>query len=246
MLPFENKMQISRGKEELSVTVESKKSRAVQFISWGMVVFWMAVIFWFSSHPADESVRWSVGVMRLGGEVLSNWQWVGLIVFIILYHLFLIWLARMSAPLVVKILLFSVFILISLGIVYVLYTTIRPRVSSLGLFQMNRWVIHRHLRKTAHFFIYLFLGSFLMNALTVSGVKWIKAFVMSILISFFYAVSDELHQYFVPGRTPLVMDVIIDTVGATVGVLLYSTLNQLIQWIRQYTAKADRKQEVSS
>ncbi|MCC5895581.1 MAG: hypothetical protein JJU16_08995, partial [Alkalibacterium sp.] len=68
------------------------KIRAIQILSWGMVLFWMAVIFWFSSQPADESVRWSVGVMEAGRDVLTNWQLVGIVSFILLYHVFLIWL----------------------------------------------------------------------------------------------------------------------------------------------------------
>lgn len=215
----------------------SMKLRIAQVISWGMVIFWMGVIFWFSSQPAQESVRWSLGVMRLGGEFISNWQWVGIVTFVILYHLFLIWLAKMDSHLILKVGLFLVFLAVSIGLVYVLYTLVRPRVSSIGLFEMNRWVIHRYLRKYAHFFVYLFLGSFLMNALMLSSVKGWKAFGIAVVVSFVYAISDELHQYFVPGRIPLVMDVIIDTAGASVGILLYSGLNALFKFSRKSRRK---------
>ncbi|GAB2490036.1 hypothetical protein GCM10008929_12990 [Alkalibacterium psychrotolerans] len=211
------------------------KTRTVQAISWGMVVLWMTVIFWFSSQPADESVRWSVGVMEAGREVLTNWQLVGIVVFILLYHVFLIWLARLKTHWLIKSIVFIAFILISVFAVYVLYTMVRPRVGALELFQMNRWVIHRQLRKFAHFIIFLFLGTFLIHALTVSNVRGWKAILIALLVSFLYAVSDELHQAFVPGRTPLVMDVLIDTAGATVGVALYSLVNGLFKLFRRLT-----------
>lgn len=198
-----------------------------------MVLFWMGVIFWFSSQPAQESARLSIGVMRLGGELISNWQLVGIVVFVVLYHLFLVWLVRMQSHIILKGLLFLMFIALSIGIVFVLYTIVRPRVSGFGIFEMNRWVIHLYLRKYAHFIIYLFLGSFLMNALTLSGVRVWRAFGIAVVVSFIYAVSDELHQYFVPGRTALLSDVIIDTVGASVGIALYSALNTLFRWSKQ-------------
>lgn len=206
------------------------KLRLAQIFSWAMVLFWMGVIFWFSSQPAEESVRWSVGLMELGGEIITNWQWVGIISVILLYHIFLIWLAKMDSHFILKIVLFVLFLIISVGIAYFLFTFVRPRVSRIGIFEMNRWVIHRYLRKYAHFFVYLFLGSFLMNAFTLSNVRPWRAFGLALVISFFYAITDEFHQYFVPGRRPLVMDVIIDTIGALVGIALYSTLSALFKW----------------
>lgn len=217
---------------------DNRKGRIAQILSWAMVVFWMGVIFWFSSQPAEESVKWSLGIMRLGGEFISNWQVVGIVAFVILYHLFLVWLAKMDSHFMVKIVMFLVFFALSIGIVYVLYTMIRPRVSSIGIFEMNRWVIHRYLRKYAHFFVYLFLGSFLMNALVISRVKVWRAFGIAVVVSFLYAISDELHQYFVPGRMPLFMDVIIDTAGASVGIILYSALNALLRFSKRMTYKS--------
>ena len=39
----------------------------------------------------------------------------------------------------------------------------------------------------------------------------------AILLALLYATSDEIHQIFTPGRTPAVTDVLLDTVGASVG-----------------------------
>jgi VanZ family protein len=44
---------------------------------------------------------------------------------------------------------------------------------------------------------------------------------LSVLSAGLYGISDEIHQYFVPGRSADVMDVAADFVGAAWGVLLY-------------------------
>lgn len=42
----------------------------------------------------------------------------------------------------------------------------------------------------------------------------------AVIISTAYGISDELHQWFVPGRSSELSDVLADLVGSTIGVLL--------------------------
>jgi hypothetical protein len=75
------------------------------------------------------------------------------------------------------------------------------------------------IRKLAHFSIYFVLG--ISSALTVS--EWKprrRIFLWSWLIPVVYACTDELHQYFVPGRSCEFRDVCIDSTGALLGVIL--------------------------
>lgn len=44
---------------------------------------------------------------------------------------------------------------------------------------------------------------------------WWKAWLLAIL----YAFTDEFHQSFIPGRTPWLVDIAIDGVGALIGLL---------------------------
>lgn len=76
-------------------------------------------------------------------------------------------------------------------------------------------------RKNAHFFTYLILGILVINALRKSGVQGYHSIAWAVGICILYAVSDEVHQLFVPGRGAAVKDVIIDSAGATVGIGLY-------------------------
>ena len=47
---------------------------------------------------------------------------------------------------------------------------------------------------------------------------------LSLLISMLYACTDEFHQHFVPGRSCEVRDVLIDTAGALIGILVLGIL----------------------
>lgn len=77
------------------------------------------------------------------------------------------------------------------------------------------------LRKNVHFFAYLILGMLVINTLRRSGFYRYKSILLVLLICFLYAISDEIHQFFVPGRGGQVKDVIIDSVGVSVGTLVY-------------------------
>lgn len=80
-------------------------------------------------------------------------------------------------------------------------------------------LLHRFVRKCAHAFLYCSLG--ISVAASAKCSDWKKYGLWAGVICFFYAVSDELHQAFVPGRGPLVSDVVLDTVAAAVGICLF-------------------------
>ena len=72
------------------------------------------------------------------------------------------------------------------------------------------------LRKIAHAAEFAVLGALLVRALSAP----LPAF----LIGAAYAVSDEVHQSFVPGRMGSPLDVAIDAVGVGFGVVLWQRL----------------------
>ena len=51
-------------------------------------------------------------------------------------------------------------------------------------------------------------------------IKWKKLIVYQFLLAFVFACTDEFHQLFVPDRSGKFTDVLIDSVGITVGVLI--------------------------
>ncbi|WP_208559971.1 VanZ family protein [Marinilactibacillus kalidii] len=201
------------------------QSRYPGIFAWLTVLVWMAIIFWFSSQPANESAQLSFGAMEVGSQVFNHWRIVGAVLFLLVFNLFLIWLKRRTAPLWGKWLILILFILFCSITIYVLLTIVRPKLGIGELRDMNYYVLHIFLRKYAHFFIYLFFGILVKNALSTTGIKGIKAIVIALAFCAIYAATDEYHQSFVPGRTALITDVFIDSTGSFVGILLYSILD---------------------
>lgn len=80
------------------------------------------------------------------------------------------------------------------------------------------------IRKTAHMSEYLILAMLLMNCLQAYGIKYRPGGGYAMAIGVLYALSDEIHQYFVPGRASRLSDVLIDSVGVFLGVCLYSII----------------------
>lgn len=79
-------------------------------------------------------------------------------------------------------------------------------------------------RKGAHLFAYFILGFLVIRAILKSvGLNVFNA-TIALLICVLYAISDEVHQLFIPGRSGEVRDVLIDSVGAILGIGLYLIL----------------------
>ena len=75
-------------------------------------------------------------------------------------------------------------------------------------------------RKSAHFTIYFILGIIIIQLLSCFNIKnKYKLIIISIIICFSYALTDEFHQSFV-GRSARFIDVCIDTSGATISIIL--------------------------
>ena len=76
------------------------------------------------------------------------------------------------------------------------------------------------IRKVAHFTEFLILAILVCNALFVSGIDKRNIILISLLICFLYACSDEIHQIFIDGRAGRITDVLIDTLGSMLGLLI--------------------------
>ena len=89
------------------------------------------------------------------------------------------------------------------------------------------------LRKMAHFTIYMILGILIMSFINLFRFKKGEKIAITILAGLGYAAFDELHQSFVPGRTALLTDVMIDTIGVTIGCLIILGIIALVKKIRK-------------
>lgn len=80
--------------------------------------------------------------------------------------------------------------------------------------------IEKVIRKLAHFSIYMVVGMLMMLLMSTYKIKQLDRIAISLITGIVYASSDEIHQLFIPGRSAMITDVMIDTLGVLVGILL--------------------------
>lgn len=76
------------------------------------------------------------------------------------------------------------------------------------------------IRKGAHFSIYALLGLLLMAYIDTYDLELKSKSLISFILGVTYAITDEVHQYFVPDRSCEFRDVCIDGSGVLFGVIL--------------------------
>lgn len=75
-----------------------------------------------------------------------------------------------------------------------------------------------HLDKAAHFAAYAVMG--LLLAFATDRSRW--PLWIAVALGAAYGAADEVHQMFVPGRSPSVLDWVADAAGTLAAVLLYA------------------------
>lgn len=80
------------------------------------------------------------------------------------------------------------------------------------------------IRKAAHFTLYMILGILTILLICQYNLYIKQVILLSIGICFIYAVSDEIHQIFVSGRSGEIRDVMIDICGSFVGIMIFTKL----------------------
>lgn len=96
-------------------------------------------------------------------------------------------------------------------------------------------------RKLAHLSIYTVVGMCIMTFMCTFPIKLRTKLGTSLIVGLIYAVSDEWHQSFVPGRGPSIRDVCIDTTDVFLGIIIILIIASI------YIAlKKDNKEKVNS
>lgn len=87
-------------------------------------------------------------------------------------------------------------------------------------------------RKMAHFTVYAIGGFLIMNYAYTINKTTKEKILYSIASGGGYAITDEIHQFFVPGRSAKILDVGIDTAGVITGTLVYLAIRKIITIFR--------------
>lgn len=83
-------------------------------------------------------------------------------------------------------------------------------------------------RKVAHYTEYAIGGILIINFITLFKIGENRAIIYSVVSGMFYAITDEIHQLFVLGRSSQVVDVFIDSLGVATGVVVFMIIQKII------------------
>ena len=86
---------------------------------------------------------------------------------------------------------------------------------------------HTFVRKNAHFIAYFLLSLLSLNAWRSSGFSGMKQLALGFGMCVLFAVTDEIHQLFIDGRSGEARDVLIDSIGAGLGAAVYVMADKL-------------------
>ena len=95
-----------------------------------------------------------------------------------------------------------------MGAIFILSNQPKGDIPSFGLWDTL-------VKKTSHFLAY---GVLAFLALRVTETEK-RPFLLAMLLAVLYAISDEFHQTYIPGRHGSPIDVIIDSLGALTALL---------------------------
>lgn len=91
------------------------------------------------------------------------------------------------------------------------------------------------IRKIAHITLYTLGGILIYNAINIvkAEVKNKKKIIISFFIGLTYAITDEIHQIFVPGRAAQITDILIDSLGIIIGIVIINKIIGIINYIKE-------------
>lgn len=88
------------------------------------------------------------------------------------------------------------------------------------------------IRKIAHYSIYTLGGILILLHVNLYNLSRKKKILISTLIGICYAITDEVHQLFISGRSGEIRDICIDLLGVITGIIILSLIMYLINKIR--------------
>lgn len=88
--------------------------------------------------------------------------------------------------------------------------------------------VEKVIRKLAHYSIYTIGGILIINYVYTIDKNNKEKVLYSIAFGAGYAITDEIHQFFVSERSARIFDVGIDTLGVITGIAIYLVIRKII------------------
>ena len=102
---------------------------------------------------------------------------------------------------------------------------------------LKKQVLTPIVRKTAHLSIYAMLGLLTYCFANTYELDFKKKILYCLLFCMCYAITDEIHQVFIEGRSGELRDVLIDSFGSLIGILFINLIIKIFNKIRNKTRK---------
>ena len=80
--------------------------------------------------------------------------------------------------------------------------------------------------KIYHLGVYFLLAFFISLAIIRGKINNKYLIIIALLVSVAYGISDEIHQFFVPGRNSTFRDVFINTTGVLMAIVFYYAVRE--------------------
>lgn len=80
------------------------------------------------------------------------------------------------------------------------------------------------LGRVLHIMEYAVLALLIARAMNRHNDVVLASLVNALILTLFYALSDEIHQLFVPGRTFQLMDLGLDLIGGVIGLVIFDRI----------------------
>ncbi len=97
--------------------------------------------------------------------------------------------------------------------------------------------------KMLHTLEYFLFGYLLMRVFATSPRPSIRdhAVLLAAMVGTAYALSDEFHQTFVPGRTASLYDVAFDTLGIFLAAVFYHPMRYRLRFVREVEDRVEKE-----
>ena len=104
---------------------------------------------------------------------------------------------------------------------------------------LNFVILRIFIRKFAHVFLFTVLsGCQTFAAINVNTPKKFVKYLVVLLIGLGYAIFDEVHQFFIEGRSSEIIDVVLDFFGVVSGLIFAMIFYKIIQIIAKKYKKS--------
>ena len=88
-------------------------------------------------------------------------------------------------------------------------------------------IINPVIRKVAHLTIYTIGGFLIINLIHIQKDR--KEIFYSGIVGVLYAITDEIHQLFIEGRSGRIEDIIIDSIGIFLGIYIFLFIKEIVR-----------------